>query len=224
LSKCILLIDLDGTVYDWFSAVKARFENSNTGLKLAPLHEWVDYDHVYEQYPEWEEQLHAAMSAKGLYSELKPIPGAIEALKDIEENCGDFIEPFLCSCPEVKYDDMLCHSEKAQAVERDLGRFWTERLILTRDKTLIRGSILIDDKPRITGVLPPVWEHLVYKQPWNAEHGDFRFEWSEWAEFRDEALRPTYASSPLILPSLALGSNLNPSFSKTILTENLHAR
>ena len=37
-------------------------------------------------------------------------------------------------------------------VEEHLGRDWTLRLILTRDKTVVNGHILIDDKPKITGM------------------------------------------------------------------------
>jgi 5'-nucleotidase len=217
MSKAILLIDMDGVLCDWFGAVKARFENNNPGLKLAPVEEFVDYDHVHTMYPQWEDLLHAAMSTKGLYSELAPIEGAIEALKDIENNCGDFIEPFICSCPEVKYDDQACHSEKAAWVEKYLGRFWTERLILTRDKTLVRGSILIDDKPEITGAMEPVWHHLVYRQPWNAQHGDLRFSWSDWAKFRDIGLKPVYKTEVNV-------SGVSQSFVETILMGNLHER
>ena len=39
-------------------------------------------------------------------------------------------------------------------VEKHLGQEFVEQVILTRDKTLISGDILIDDKPDIIG------EHL----------------------------------------------------------------
>ena len=36
-------------------------------------------------------------------------------------------------------------------VENHLGKDWINRLILTRDKTMINGHVLIDDKINITG-------------------------------------------------------------------------
>jgi 5'-nucleotidase len=37
-------------------------------------------------------------------------------------------------------------------VENHLGKDWINRLILTRDKTMINGDVLIDDKINITGI------------------------------------------------------------------------
>ena len=37
-------------------------------------------------------------------------------------------------------------------VENHLGKDWIDRLILTRDKTMINGDVLIDDKINITGI------------------------------------------------------------------------
>lgn len=223
MDKCILLIDMDGVVADWFGGLKRRFEADNPGCVLAPIEEFTGYYHVQEKYPEWNELMAKAMSTKGLYSSLDPIPGAIEALKDIENNCRDFIEPFLCSSPEVNYDDEQCHSEKALWVENHLGRFWTEKLILTRDKTMVRGHILIDDKPGITGHMSPTWNHMLYKQPWNAEYGDPRFEWSDWPLLRDEALKPTYQKTSRIIAS-AEPIRQKRSISENILMGNLNER
>ena len=36
-------------------------------------------------------------------------------------------------------------------VEKHMGRDWLNRLILTKDKTIIAGDLLFDDKPKITG-------------------------------------------------------------------------
>jgi hypothetical protein len=42
------------------------------------------------------------------------------------------------------------------------------RVILTHDKTLVRGDVLIDDKPGITGNMIPAWKHLVFDSPTTA--------------------------------------------------------
>lgn len=41
-------------------------------------------------------------------------------------------------------------------MEEHLGSEFTMRVILTRDKTLVRGDVLVEDKPEIRGIpIPP---------------------------------------------------------------------
>ncbi|CAB1338014.1 unnamed protein product, partial [Coregonus sp. 'balchen'] len=48
-------------------------------------------------------------------------------------------------------------------IEKHLGYDFLEQIILTRDKTVVTGDILIDDKPDILGVEPnPTWEHILF--------------------------------------------------------------
>ena len=37
------------------------------------------------------------------------------------------------------------------------------------DKTLVRGDVLIDDKPHVTGSNAPTWQHLLYDAPYNRD-------------------------------------------------------
>ena len=46
---------------------------------------------------------------------------------------------------------LLCVCVQYAWVEKHLGHEFLEQIILTRDKTLITGDILIDDKPDILG-------------------------------------------------------------------------
>ncbi|MDF2435444.1 MAG: 5-nucleotidase, partial [Mucilaginibacter sp.] len=113
-------------------------------------------------------------------------------LKDIQENCSHFIEPFICSSPEVEYEALLCHTEKAAWIEHYAGAWWTKRLILTKDKTVVRGHFLIDDKPTITGAMAPTWGHLVFDQPYNRDViGNGRFTWTDWPKLKALLLQLT---------------------------------
>jgi 5'(3')-deoxyribonucleotidase len=75
-----------------------------------------------------------------------------------------------------------CVLEKYQWVESNFGRNWTDRLVLTRDKTIIQGDILIDDRPDIVGAVKnPHWEHVIFEQPYNTHvTGKRRLTWSTW--------------------------------------------
>ncbi|OWK14787.1 NT5C [Cervus elaphus hippelaphus] len=68
---------------------------------------------------------------------------------------------FICTSPLMKYDH--CVVEKYRWVEKHLGPQFVERIIVTRDKTVISGDILIDDKEVIQGQEEtPSWEHILF--------------------------------------------------------------
>jgi 5'-nucleotidase len=190
IDKVILLIDMDGVVYNWYGHLlrvyRARYPDR---VYVKP--EDVTKFYVEELYPEEHRQdVMAIAREQGFYLGLDPMPGAIEALKDIEENCQNFIEPFICTSPEVEFEGLMCHSEKVQSVKRDLGDWWVKRTIITKDKTLVRGSFLIDDKPEIKGVLQPVWAQIPFDQPYavRPEPGNPKpmFNWSLWPLLKND--------------------------------------
>lgn len=48
-------------------------------------------------------------------------------------------------------------------MEKHLGPQFVERIILTRDKTVVLGDLLIDDKDTIRGQEEtPSWEHILF--------------------------------------------------------------
>merc|ERR1712048_684490 len=48
---------------------------------------------------------------------------------------------------------------------------WLKRLILTCDKTTVRGDFLIDDKPSICGSQQPLWTQIIFDAPYNRDVG-----------------------------------------------------
>uniref|UniRef100_A0A8C2FCC3 5',3'-nucleotidase, mitochondrial n=1 Tax=Cyprinus carpio TaxID=7962 RepID=A0A8C2FCC3_CYPCA len=58
---------------------------------------------------------------------------------------------------------MKCVCFQYAWIEKHLGPEFLEKIILTKDKTIVTGDILIDDKPEILGVEPsPSWEHVLF--------------------------------------------------------------
>lgn len=97
--------------------------------------------------------------APGFFLDLEPIPGAVEAMREMN-NMQD-TEVFICSSPLLKYEH--CVGEKYRWVEKHLGPQFVERIILTRDKTVVLGDLLIDDKDSIQGQeQTPSWEHILF--------------------------------------------------------------
>ena len=71
---------------------------------------------------------------------------------------------------------------KISWIIKHFGEKWVERMILTRDKTLVYGDILIDDKPKITGLQThPNFLHVFFDQPFNHNVDNYRItQWSKW--------------------------------------------
>ncbi|XP_071308895.1 5'(3')-deoxyribonucleotidase, cytosolic type isoform X2 [Agelaius tricolor] len=70
-------------------------------------------------------------------------------------------EVFICTSPLRKYEH--CIVEKYKWVEKHLGPEFVERIILTRDKTVVAADLLFDDKDTIQGAEPnPSWEHILF--------------------------------------------------------------
>ncbi|MBU0461649.1 MAG: 5'-3'-deoxyribonucleotidase, partial [Nanoarchaeota archaeon] len=114
----------------------------------------------------------------GFILSLPPIEGGLEA---VVEMLGLGHDVFICTKPIRHYPD--CALQKYHWIEEKLGIDWARRMILTKDKTLFRGDYLIDDKPEITGILQPVWEHILYDQYYNRDvKGKRRLTWKNWRE------------------------------------------
>jgi 5'-nucleotidase len=72
------------------------------------------------------------------------------------------------SSPSVNSE--TCHSDKSKWLKEHMGEKWARKLILTKDKTVIIGDYLIDDRIDITGVIKaPAWKHIIFTQPYNRD-------------------------------------------------------
>lgn len=116
------------------------------------------------------------MTEPGFYSRLEPIAGAKEALKAALAAGHDVR---IVSSPYLS--NPTCASDKLAWVTRHYGSYWTSRVVLTNDKTIVHGDFLIDDKPAITGSMQPSWKHVVFGDYAYNEHapGIRLLEWSE---------------------------------------------
>lgn len=114
-----------------------------------------------------------------LFLSLPAMPGARQHLKLLQERAAEQgIDVLLCTAPHV--ENKNCHSNKAWWATRYLGPSWAKHMIMTHDKTLVQGLVLVDDKPAVTGRLQPTWQHIVFDAAYNQESpGPRVFGWSE---------------------------------------------
>lgn len=132
-----------------------------------------DYDYQYSKYKELTKKEYP-QSTIGFFRDITPIDGAIDATKELIK-CGLY-DVWILSSPSVK--NPHCYSEKREWIEKYFGLDFCNKLILSTNKGLIKGDILVDDLAEGNG-----------KENWSGEfihfgHGDF----PDWDEVLDYLL------------------------------------
>lgn len=173
--KRLILIDQDGVLADFEQGVQMGYQ-ARFGDTLPALAKGRQHFYLADDYPDLCENLHDIYTAKGFFANLPPIDGAIHAMHTL---LASGLDVRICTSPISDYRH--CVSEKFAWVEQHLGFEWTKRIVLTKDKTWVRGDILIDDKPVITGSLSPMWQHWIYSQSYNqsTNNPNPRITWSD---------------------------------------------
>lgn len=173
----IVLLDQDNVLADFEGAFREQWRARHPKVPPVEAAARRSFALKDEYPPEMLEQVRAIYRAPGFFRNLTPIAGALEGVAAlVAAGC----KVFICSAPLDYYDH--CVLEKFQWVEQHLGREFTRRLILSKDKTLVHGDFLVDDNPAITGQHTPTWRHVVYDQSYNREVMAPRMTWQNWRE------------------------------------------
>ncbi|XP_054834570.1 5'(3')-deoxyribonucleotidase, cytosolic type [Eublepharis macularius] len=157
-----VLVDMDGVLADFEGGLLRGFLASYPGDPHIELTERRGFS-AREQYRCLREDLGdkaaSVYESPGFFLGLDPIPAAIEAIQEMVQMPNTDV--FICTSPLRRYE--YCIPEKYSWIEKHLGPGFVERLILTRDKTVVSADLLFDDKDVVTGVEPnPSWEHILF--------------------------------------------------------------
>lgn len=179
-----ILVDMDGTIADWGKKWDDILDR-HYPMSAVPRHaEQRSFDLRAGLNESDLEVVDAVMNWPNFYRDLEPFPGAVEALREMVE-VGHTV--FLVTSPTVT--NHTCSQDKLEWAEDHIGVGWSKRVIITHDKTIISGDVLIDDKPDITGDVKPSWVQIVFNQPYNVQSQLTRMlKWDEWRVIVDAAL------------------------------------
>lgn len=175
----IVLVDMDNTLVDYDSEFEKRWNEIRPEDKL-DVKQNREYFEIEKNFDKsLHDTVRFVISSDDFFRQLKPYEGAIEALRELE---AEGLHVKLCTSPSLfQYEQSA--ASKYHWVREWLGEEWLPRLIITRDKSVVRGRVLIDDKPSISGACErPEWQQVVFEQPYNMRVRDKpRMKaWSEW--------------------------------------------
>jgi len=173
-----ILVDMDDTLVETSKRFEEIWRKKHPDLICIPSEQQPTFL-VEDCYPkEYVPLLKEALKDPSLFILPVPAEGGLEAITEMKTNGH---EVFICTSPMSYYTN--CVLEKYQWIETHFGNDWTQRIILTRDKTIVSADILIDDKPDIRGAAAPSWEHVFYDRPYNRQIvGKRRLTWKNWKE------------------------------------------
>jgi 5'-nucleotidase len=173
-----ILIDQDGPLADFEAGFLERWQTSFPDEYFVSLVDRKTFK-VRDDYPEeLREKVESIYLSQGFYLNLGLVLGASEAVRELIR-LGH--EVWICTSPLSR--NPHCVSEKYAWVENNFGPEFVSRLVVTKDKTLIRGQYLIDDNPKIDGRFDPEWEHVLFDAPYNRGFDNKpRITWATWRE------------------------------------------
>lgn len=160
-----ILLDLDSVLADWNAHYDECLDGHGSaaaGIPRASRGEQRGWDLNEGLGPRQRAVVKEIMTRPGFYAQLKPIPGAKAAIRRLRE-AGHSVH--IVTAPYLS--NSTCASDKLAWIGKHLGHDLPALTVITNDKTLVRGDILVDDKPVITGSLEPDWQHVYFTQSWN---------------------------------------------------------
>jgi 5'-nucleotidase len=189
LSPTVVLLDMDGVLVDWDKGFYQAWERfGHDPSKIDRTKSYCMEDCVPDGL---RDAAIAVMSQPGFFRDLPPMPGAVEAVTDM---IAEGFAVFICTAPLPS--NPTCCQDKIDWVLENLGPAGLDimSMVMTRDKCLVQGDVLIDDKPVITGSLIPTWEHILFAAPYNTqtpEDSRLRIDtWQEWRRVLASRLSP----------------------------------
>lgn len=173
----LILVDMDGVTTDWGTGYNEVLDSFGPVADNIPRHKDQKTFNMHEGLSFKETRLVDEAMATMDYYGLAPIEGAVDALHSMLDYGHDVM---ICTSPWLPNKDCIRH--KIDWLDKHLGHGWAERVIVTKDKTMVHGDWLIDDKPSITGRKDPTWYQVVFTQPYNINvNTSLRLNgWAEW--------------------------------------------
>ena len=161
----IVLVDMDGVIADFEQGHQAKLDLYSYPKEWAAK-DRTDWDILSSIPVADRDKVLRMWHAPGFFADLKPIAGALEAMQRINKKH----DVFICTAPLMHSG--TCSAEKIHWVKWWLGNDWVKKVIISSDKTLVQGDVLIDDRPNVSGLLTPRWKQWLFAASYNRLRDD----------------------------------------------------
>ena len=173
-----ILVDLDGVLCNLDSSILKSYRQIYPDYRFIPLDQRVgqcsDLDYLQRFSRKEANAVQRILKTPGFFRTLEPNADAVEAVKRLNVRRRD-LKVYLCTTPW--YRNSTCVQDKMDWVEDNLGKRWIRKMIITPDKSLIKGDILFDDKPKVSGE----FEHVMVRCQHNS-HVDAKWVLEDWKD------------------------------------------
>lgn len=180
----VILIDMDNVLADFDKAFIFEYYRKFPKRSIVPISMRENY-YIKDDYPKkFHNDIESIYNESGFYKKLEPIEGAIEAFIDISK----IFNTYICTSP--LQTNPTCIEDKTWWIRNYLGNNFIKKTIISHDKTLINGDILIDDNPKINGViLFPKWKQLIFERAYNKNIDKAKINWNNYQEILEKEIK-----------------------------------
>lgn len=177
MSPPVVLVDMDGPLADFDALFFERCAENRWPMDctLADQRHRFATDHIPNK-------IHRAAAREMVntpewFADLPVTGGAQEGLQHLAEHA----EVWICTNPLEA--NPSCRDEKAAWLVKHFSSEWERRLIITPDKSMVRGDVLLDDAPYLDWFERALWRTVIFPTPWNGAgskwEGHDRWSWCD---------------------------------------------
>jgi 5'-nucleotidase len=172
MTKPILLCDMDGPLADFDSLFFARC--AEAGFEMDCDRDGQRHRFATSHIPDRRHRKAAREMVHNSrwFLDIPVTEGAQEGIEFLTVNFDVWI------CTKPLEANLTCRDDKARWLVKHFGSYWEDRLIITPDKSLIVGDILLDDAPKHEWIERATWEPVVFPTTWTMYD-------SEWSHLRN---------------------------------------
>jgi 5'-nucleotidase len=157
LNPAIVLLDQDGPLADYHGAVCNLLAEQGFDPSLYRYSGDTLRDVAILYGHQAAEVVERARLSETFYANLRPVEGARSGVNQLLDQGH---QVFVCTKPLIR--SHFCSGEKVEWLRQWFPAL-AESVLLVPDKTLVQGDILVDDKPRVSGLRQPTWQHIWFR-------------------------------------------------------------